>query len=229
MKYALVYNKKTHIKNVEKGTIGFDCWYKDYPVKACKGHYMQYWKYVDNKPNLPEGYENETEWHECWKMLVKDEFCEVVCGNNNEHRADILTDKEAIEIQYSSISFKAAYERTIFYHNLKGRRTIWIVNAYKSCMDRRIEAKKNRNNEIIVDWKRAKRWAVDISYYTTSDVYLDLSPKSDKLLKIWKHNEVLYGKWIKKHEFFNKHLKDYSEGIDDFNKVFANLNPRDYH
>lgn len=229
MKYAIVNGVKTNIRDVEKGTIGFDCWYRDYQVKACKGHYMQYWKYVDQKPALPEGYENETDWHECWKKLVKDECCEVICGDNNEHRADILTDKEAIEIQYSSIAFEAAYERTVFYNNLKARRTIWIVNAYKSCRDRRIEVKKNNNNEIIVNWKYAKRWAVDISHCGTSDVYLDLSPTSDKLLKIWKHDGVLYGKWIKKHDFFNQHLKEYSDEIDDFNKVFARLNSRDYH
>ena len=93
MKYAIVNGVKTNIRDVEKGTIGFDCWYRDYQVKACKGHYMQYWKYTDQKPVLPEGYENETEWHECWKKLVNDECCEAICGGSNEHRADILTDK----------------------------------------------------------------------------------------------------------------------------------------
>ncbi len=228
MRYALVNGIKTHINNVPKGTIAFDCWFKNYRVKACKGYYMQYWKYIDERPMLPDGYENETEWHECWKKTVRDEFCEVVCGDNNEHRADILTDKEAIEIQYSPISYEAARDRTLFYNKLKGRRTIWIVNVYKSCRDRRIETKKI-NNETIVEWKYEKKWVVDISHLKSSDVYLDLSPKSDKLLKIWKHNEVLYGKWIKKNDFYNKHMKEYSGKNDDFSSVFTKLDSKDYH
>lgn len=132
MKYALVNGKKTNIKDVDRGTIGNDCWFQDYQVKACKGHYMQYWKYDGEKPNFPIGYENETDWHEAGKIVVKDEYREVVCGENREHRADIYTKKNVIEIQYSSISFDAVRGRVNFYKELTGNRVVWIVNAYSA-------------------------------------------------------------------------------------------------
>ena len=69
MKYAIVNGVKTNIRDVKKGTIGLDCWYRDYQVKACKGHYMQYWKYIDQKQVLPEGYENETDGMNVGKAL----------------------------------------------------------------------------------------------------------------------------------------------------------------
>lgn len=229
MKYAIVNGVKTHIKNVEKGTIGFDCWYRDYQVKACKGHYMQYWKYIDEKPVLPEGYENETEWHECWKLLLKDEYCEVVCGKNNEHRADILTDKYAIEIQYSSISYDAARERTDFYHALKGRRTVWIINTYKAWRNKRITTSKPNNGSFQINWLYPKKWAIDISHLTNSSVFLDISPTAKNLILIWKHKDIIFGKWVEKNTFFETYLGAYSNPIEDFKTVFERLNIYDYN
>ena len=46
MKYAIVNGVRTHISKVEKGTIGKEFGYRDVFVKACKGRYKQYWKYV---------------------------------------------------------------------------------------------------------------------------------------------------------------------------------------
>ena len=228
MKFAIVNGIKTNIRDVEKGTIGYDCWYKTYQVKACKGHYMQYWKYVDEKPILPEGYENETEWHECWKSAVKDEFCEVVCGNNNEHRADILTPHNAVEIQYSSISYDAAHNRTVFYHDLKERRTIWIVNAYKAWRKKRIVTSKPINEKFRIEWVYPKKWVVDISHLKNSNVFLDISPTANNLILLWKHEDALYGKWIEKNHFYDQYLKDYSYPIDDFKSLFSKLKIDDY-
>lgn len=47
MKYAIVNGVRTHISKVEKGTIGKEFGYRDVLVKACKGRYKQYWKYVN--------------------------------------------------------------------------------------------------------------------------------------------------------------------------------------
>ena len=228
MKYAIVNGVKTNIRDVEKGTIGFDCWYRDYQVKACKGHYMQYWKYIDQKPVLPEGYENETEWHECWKSTLKDEFCEVICGENNEHRADILTDNHAIEIQYSSISYEAARERTDFYHNLKERRTIWIVNVYKAWRNKRILTSKPVNGQFLIKWNYSKKWVVDISNLTNSNVFLDISPTAKNMILIWKHNNELYGKWVEKNCFYKTYLEAYSNHTNDFKSIFSDLKIDDY-
>lgn len=228
MKFAIINGQKTNIRDVDKGTIGFDCWYRNYQVKACKGHYMQYWKYVDEKPTLPDGYENETEWHECWKKLVCDEYCEVICGENNEHRADILTSNHAIEIQYSSISYEAARERTDFYYALKNRRTIWVVNVYKAWHNKRIITSKPANGKFQIKWNYPKKWVVDISNLTDSNVFLDISPSAKNLILFWKHDNNLYGKWVEKNSFYEKYLKAFSNPIDDFNSIFSDIQIADY-
>lgn len=103
MKYALVNGKKTHIRDVERGAIGYDCWHTGNEVKACKGSYYQYWRYTSPAPTLPKGYENETEWHVAWKQSIMDNYCEVVVGDNREHRADIMTPKHVIELNHVQI------------------------------------------------------------------------------------------------------------------------------
>lgn len=228
MKFAIVNGQRTNIRDVKKGTIGFDCWYRDYQVKACKGHYMQYWKYVDETPILPDGYENETEWHECWKKIVHDEYCEVICGENNEHRADILTNDYAIEIQYSPISYEAARERTYFYHALKGHRTIWIVNVYKAWRNKRIITSKPIDGKFQINWNYSKKWVVDISNLTNSNVFLDISPSAKNLILFWKHDNELYGKWVEKNNFYEMYLRAFSNPIDDFNSVFSDIKISDY-
>ena len=229
MKYALVNNKKTHIKDVERGTMGLDCWLSTCVVKACKGHYMEYWKYDGEKPELPEGYENETEWHNAWKDSLKDDYVEVICGDNNEHRADIKTPDYVIEIQNSPISFDAAKERSFFYSKLnKDTRMVWVVNAYAACSKRNIKTEP-KENKLLVHWKYKKKWAVDISELKSTHVYLDLSPKSDKMLRIWKHDGLIYGKWETKKIFYDKFLAAYSEeSYECFIKKFEALNAADY-
>lgn len=232
MKFALVNGKRTHINDVPKGTIGYDCWFNEYKVKACKGHYMQYWKYADSHPVLPKGYENETEWHQCWKSVIKDEYCEVVCGENKEHRADILTNDYTIEIQYSPIEYETALERTKFYFELKGNRTIWIVNAYKPYANNYIITELDKEDKerkrFFIKWKYPKKWAVDISHLKNANVFLDISPTARNLILLWKHKNILYGQWVLKNKFFSDYLKSYSNCINNFEDVFKNLNLKDY-
>jgi len=229
MKYALVDGKKTHIKDVKRGERGLDIWHKSFRVKACKGHYMQYWKYEDDKPTLPSGYENETEWHAAWKACVKDECCEVVCGSNSEHRADIKTDEYVIEIQNSSIPYEAVKERTKFYSEITSRRIIWIVNAYKAWRNKHITLEKSPNSKmLVVTWKYPKKWAKDICNSTDTHVYLDISPKANNLIRIWKHQDALYDVWEKKKDFYDKYLKSVSIGYENFECAFEHLNSFDY-
>ena len=231
MKYAMVDGERKHINSVERGTIGQDCWFPQYQVKACKGHYMQYWKYIADTPILPEGYENETDWHAAWKNSLNDEYVEVVLGDNNEHRADIQTPERVIEIQKSPIPYDVARERSNFYFDLMGNiRIIWVINAYGAAIKGNITCFPDKDGQLRVDWKYKKRWACDISGLRKTDVYLDLSNKPEKrLLKIWQHNGDLYGKWVKKEWFYNDYLAPYSnKTYDEFSLPFAELNMDDY-
>jgi len=228
LKYALAAGKRRHIQDVERGAHGFDCWFQNYEVVACKGNYMQYWKYCKERPDLPAGYENETEWHAVWKSLVKDEFCEVVSGNNNEHRADIRTPKVVIEIQNSGISFDVVKERVNFYHNLTNARVIWIVNAYAAMRKGYIRTEYLSKNISKVTWKYPKKWARDISGWEKTEVYLDVTPRKENMLKIWLHDGELYGRWVRKQEFYENYLRAYSEQTDSFAEIFKSLNAYDY-
>lgn len=229
MKYALVNGKRKSIYDVKKGQLGYDCWFQEYQVIACKGHYLQYYKYVNEKPILPEGYENETEWHAVWKKAFKDEYVEVVCGDNNEHRADIKTPDHIIEIQRSPISFDAAFKRSEFYCELNNNnKMIWIVNAYDPWYKRRISFEKI-GDDLILQWNYQKKWVVDISGLLSTHVYLDLFPNSKNLLRIWKHNNRVYARWESKNYFFDKYISSYSDySYDEFIDFFNNLNKFDY-
>lgn len=230
MRYAIQNGKKVHIKDAEKGSIGQDCWLNGFKVKACKGDYLQYWKYIDEHPILPNGYENETEWHIAWKSLVKDEYCEVICGANNEHRADIKTPKFVIELQFSHISFTDAKERTLFYNKLTGNRVVWVINCFGPSMKRYIHVGKRVTNTDYynLDWKYPKKWAVDLSRYKDTNVYLDISIKSDKMLQIWKHKNGLFCRWVDKQSFYDTYLKSVSNQDINIKSAFVNLKINDY-
>jgi competence CoiA-like predicted nuclease len=66
--------------------------------------------------------EPETEWHFNWKKKFPNESQEVRMEN---HRADIRTKENIIELQNSSISFEQIEERERFY----GYKLIWILNG----------------------------------------------------------------------------------------------------
>lgn len=226
MKYALVHGEKTHIKDAERGLIGNDCWFPEYEVKACKGHYMQYWKYSEERPHLPEGYENETEWHAAWKHAVQDDFCEVVCGENHEHRADIRTQEFVIELQNSSISYDAAVARCKFYCELTGHRVVWVINAYDAWKKKNlrvIKDKINQSENLLVTWKYPKKWAVDICRLKSTTVLLDINPTAFSLLLLWKHDQQLYGKWIRKEHFYDTYLRNVGTGREDFLSAIKNI------
>lgn len=230
MIYSYVDGERKHIRDVEKGTRGFDCWYNQYETVACKGYFRKYWKYVNDRPDLPEGYENETEWHALWKSTIKEEYCEVVCGDNRQHRADIKTPEVVIEIQKSFISYEAAKERVDFYNNLTESRVIWIVNVYYPVFKGRINIKKVPGEYPEVEWKYEKNWVRELLRLNSKkvSVYLDMSPKKDKMVKVWVHDKKMYGRWCEKSDFYNKYLKDFSYGCENFPDIFSGLDPEDY-
>lgn len=202
MRFAIYKGKKTNARDVESGAIGKDLWYKTYDVVACVGKYRQYWKYMGVKPELPPGYENESEWHARWKSLVDDEHVEVIFGEHNEHRADIFTGNEIIEIQRSQIDIRAAKERTEFYRGLfPDSRVIWIINIVDAW--KHIEKDKSKGT---FKWKYERKWVMDLTGKDTI-VFLDYNETGKWLLKVWKYGEEYFYKYEEKKAFFKEHLK----------------------
>lgn len=234
MKYANFNGLKTHAKDVRSGDIGNDLWFDNYQVVACVGKYRQYWKYLGEKPNLPNGYEPETEWHAAWKLGIIDDACEVICGENREHRADIKTEKYVIEIQKSPIDGWAVVERNNFYTNLTGARLIWIVNIEKPWKEKRINTFKDascKNGKFIIDWKYKWKWVHEMSITNSTHLYLDFNPRSNKLIKMWNHKDatgklITYGIWITKVGFFQDYLysvlkKEFSTDLEKLLECFS--------
>jgi hypothetical protein len=210
MKYAYYNNKKTHAKEVNSGSIGTDLWFKDYKVIACVGKYRQYWKYIGDKPDLPNGYEPETEWHAAWKSSLLDESCEVICGANREHRADIKTQDFVIEIQKCRIDGWAVIERNRFYKELTGNRLVWIVNVEDAWKNKRISTKLDnsaKDGRFIIKWNRAWKWVEEMAITTDTYLFLDFNPQNDKMIYTWIHDKKMFGAWYPKVKFFNKYLK----------------------
>lgn len=48
------------------------------------------------------------------------------------------------------------------------------------------------------------------------------------MLKIWLHDGELYGRWVRKQEFYENYLRAYSEQTDSFAEIFKSLNAYDY-
>lgn len=211
MKYAIHNGIKTHAKEVISGTIAKDIWYPEYQVKACVGKYRQFWKYTGKKPPYPRGYEPESEWHSAWKKPILDTNCEVICGENREHRADIKTEKYVIEIQKSSMDGYDVIERNKFYKKLSGNRLVWIVNVVKPRVEKRITTelvKGEKDKRFEIKWNRAWSWVKEIAKTKDTFLYLDFNPNSDKLIYAWDFKGTLYGKWTSKAEIFENYLKE---------------------
>lgn len=230
MKYALVNGIRTHINDASRGTLGNDCWFPDFQVKACKGVFMQYWKYTDEKPVLPSGYENETEWHAAWKSAINDECCEVVLGPNREHRADIHAINNIIELQYSPIDIRDVVARTEFYKKITNSRVVWVVNVYKAQKSKQIETKIDPTDKerFLVSWKYPKKWVVEICKRTNNNVYLDISPNANNLIHLWNHQGQLFGKWVKKESFYDSYLSGVGTSKEAFLSAINNIDMKKF-
>jgi len=226
MKYANVNGVKTHAKTVRSATKGNDLWYQEYEVVACVGKYRQYWKYTGAEPPYPNGYENESEWHAAWKTAIRDEHCEVVCGENREHRADIKTHKYIIEIQKSSMDGYDVIERNKFYKELTGNRLVWVVNLEKPWKEKKITTEydyKSKDGRFIITWKYAWKWVKEIAAPKDTFLFLDFNTKGERLIYMWMHDKVLYGKWVFKLDFYKTYLKDVMKPEYSINDELLNI------
>ena len=205
-KFALVNGLKTKANQVSKGTIGNDVWFPEYEMKACVGKYRQFWIPVGDKPPLPRGYENETEWHQSWKSNLLDANVEVICGDENQHRADILTNDYVIEIQLSMMDGFDVEERNEFYSNLLDNRLIWVVNIEKPWRKSITTELIPKSRNFYIKWKRGWSWLKDIARTTQTHLYLDFNQKSEKMIHAWYHDRKLIGRWVDKHAFVEKYL-----------------------
>lgn len=222
MVIANVNGKRLRAEEAGSGTIGL-CPWTGREVKAKVGEIRQYWAYIGGAPQLPEGYENESEWHYNWKFPVLDNYCEVICGENNEHRADLIGNKDTvIEIQKSPIDIRIARDRTFFYRKLSNKRVIWLVDAH-DFWNRRLKVNfdKRDGRNYPITWTNPRRWVVELAGLTISNLFLDFNTKSDKLLQMWIHDRTLKGSFITKEDFFKRYLHENSK--DEFRENPAKI------
>lgn len=165
------------------GALGVCPWTQN-SVKAHVGMIRQYWAYVGGAPVMPVGYEPESEWHLTWKECVKDENCEVIFGQNNEHRADIVGASDTVvEIQRSPIDIRHSRERVSFYKRHTGKRVVWVVDIQDIWMKTfKLSGKKDSDGNLIINWKRRRAWLWDLAATTDTNAFLEFNQKNDKLL-----------------------------------------------
>jgi len=206
---ALHEGARKRAETAGRGAFG-KCPWTDHPVKAHVGPIRQYWAYQGGEPDLPRGYEPESEWHQTWKAPVKDEYCEVILGENREHRADILgANNTIIEIQKSRISLDDCKERIAFYKAHSQKRVIWVVNIQEFWRKRFfLSERRNKDGYYTVTWKPVRSWLRFLAATTDTEVYLEFNPHNENLLKFWVHNKIMTANFVKKKTFFMEYLND---------------------
>lgn len=207
MLIALFNNQRLRAETAGSGSVG-TCPWTLLPVKAHVGHIRQYWAYLGGSPNFQNGYEPESEWHISWKTPIQDEYCEVVMGTNNEHRADILgTDNTVIEIQRSVIDIRDSRDRINFYKQMTGRRVVWVVDIQEFWRKRFfLSDRPNARGFYTVIWKPKRTWLWDIAATPDTNLFLEFNQSSDKLLQTWIHQGEMFAKFIGKREFFLRYM-----------------------
>lgn len=217
MEIALFENNRCRASEAYSGAIGKCLWSK-LAVKAAVGELRQYWTYVDKKYILPVGYENESVWHHNWKSLVQNENCEVIYGDNNEHRADIVGNNGTIiEIQKSPIDIRIVRERIAFYSNFSKERIVWLVDAsqyWKKSFDIK------RNGKFYeVKWKNKRQWTYLIAQNTDAHLFLDFNINSELLLKTWVNKGKILCCFYNKTKFYDNYLSEVGICVDSKNVI----------
>ncbi|WP_418608937.1 hypothetical protein ACNSN2_07240 [Pseudoalteromonas sp. US3C1013] len=207
MLLAIHNGERKRAEQAASGAIG-TCPWTQHPVKAHVGLLRQYWAYVGGAPTFTNGYEPESEWHLTWKTPVQDQYCEVIFGNNNEHRADILGSNDTvIEIQRSIIDIRESRERVEFYQRETGKRVIWVVDIQEFWRKRfLLDGKPDREGKYKVSWKPKRTWLWDLAANTKTNLFLEFNQSNDKLLHVWVHNKEMLAKFIAKSEFFERYM-----------------------
>lgn len=208
MLLAIHNGERKRAERATRGAIGACPWTQQ-PVKAHVGLLRQYWTYIGGAPTFPNGYEPESEWHLTWKTPIQDQYCEVIFGNNNEHRADILGSNETvIEIQRSIIDIRDSRERVEFYQRETGKRVIWVVDIQEFWRKRfTLDGKPNHEGRYKVNWKPKRTWLWDLAANTKTNLFLEFNQSNDKLLHVWVHDKMMVAKFIKKTEFFERYMQ----------------------
>lgn len=220
MQFARLNGQKIRAKNAKSGDIA-ECLWTGEPVKAKVGELRQYWTYVGKPPIMPEGYENETIWHFNWKSLVKDDFCEVIFGENKEHRADIVgNNRVIIEVQLSPIDIRVVRERIEFYKPLTGDRVIWVVDATKYFKKTFDIEKKGQHYK--VKWKNKRQWVYLIAQDLDCHLFLDINHKKNFLLKTWVYEGEIFCRFFEKTKFYKEYLSEVGQCETD-EKVLEHL------
>ncbi|GAL19033.1 hypothetical protein JCM19235_2456 [Vibrio maritimus] len=179
---------------------------------------------------MPPGYEPESEWHLTWKECIRDENCEVIFGDNSEHRADIVGDSDTvIEIQRSIIDIRESRERVRFYKENTGKRVVWVVDIQEIWRKTfKLSGKKDDKGNLIIDWKPKRTWLWDLAQTTDTNLFLEFNQKNDKLLQAWVHNKILKAKFVSKKDFFSRYMKsvakpEYQENVDSAVDVLTGI------
>jgi len=177
-------------------------------TKAHVGEIRQYWAYVGGAPQFVNGYEPESEWHISWKWPIQDAFCEVIFGDNNEHRADILgSDNTVIEIQHSKIDIRHSRERSRFYKEQTDRRVVWVVDIQEFWQKRFfLSEKPDSKGYYKVTWKPRRSWLLELAITLDTNLYLEFNQRSDKLLHAWVYEGEMYARFVTKENFFLRYL-----------------------
>lgn len=210
MLIAIHNGQRKRAEAAGRGQIG-KCPWTGLDVKAHVGAIRQFWAYVGGQPKLPPGYETESEWHLCWKELVDDAHCEVVMGQQNEHRADILGSNDTIiEIQRSVIDIRDVIDRTYFYFGQSNKRMIWVVDIQEFWKIRFFLVPTEREGWFRVDWKPKRSWLWEIAKTPDTHLYLEFNQRNDKLLHCWIHKSEMYCKYVTKEKFFMQYIDSVS-------------------
>lgn len=208
MLLAIHNGQKKRAEDAGSAEIG-TCPWTNLAVKAHVGHIRQYWAYHGEKPNFHYGYEPESEWHISWKSPIQNQYCEVIFGVNNEHRADILgSNNTVIEIQKSIIDIRDSRERVQFYRNATNRRVVWVVDIQEFWNKRFFLEKSKEFGIFNVRWKPKRTWLWDLASTPETNLYLEFKQSNDKLLHVWINNGKMCAKYFKKSDFFERYMKD---------------------
>jgi len=147
----------------------------------------------------------------------------VFFGENNEHRADIVGDKETIiEIQKSPIDIRVVRERINFYQDFSNERMIWIVDATRY-FKKTFDIKKSGKFFKAI-WKNKRQWTYLIAQNPNCHLFLDINHGKNNLLKTWINNGEIYCMFYNKTRFCNEYLStcgNCSSGDEVLNKLMS--------
>lgn len=130
MKYAIVNGEKIEAYKGESG-ICPSC--NSELIAKCGEKKINHWAHKGNR-NCDHWWENETEWHRCWKGQYPIEWQEVVQFDEKgeKHIADVkINDGLVLEFQHSYIKPEEVRSRNVFYSKLA-----WIVDGLRRIKDK---------------------------------------------------------------------------------------------